>query len=105
MFGAYPTAQLDRAMELRWTRAGEAVYRKQEFPVLYTGVERLVPPRLLQRLLFAARRPASVGQLLDMLTGEGMAQEAATFLLLWALKQDLLERRAAPQPELPERPA
>lgn len=105
VFGAYPTAQLDRAMELRWTRAGEAVYRKQEFPVLYTGVERLVPPRLLQRLLFAARRPASVGQLLDMLTGEGMAQEAATFLLLWALKQDLLERRAAPQPELPERPA
>ncbi len=92
VFGAYPTAQLDRDMVLGWTRAGEAVYRKQEFPVFYTGVERLVPPRLLQRLLFAARRSAPVGQLLDMLVGEGMAREAASFLMLWALKQDLLER-------------
>lgn len=92
VFGGYPTAQLDGAMVLRWTRAGEAVYRKQEFPVLYTGVERLVPPARLQRLLFAARRPVAAGRLLDVLTEEGMAREAASFLLLWALKQDLLER-------------
>ncbi|MBG3876079.1 glycosyltransferase family 4 protein [Desulfovibrio oxamicus] len=92
VFGGYPTAQLDRTMELSWTRAGEAVYRKQEFPVLYTGVERLVPPMLLQRLLFAARRPVTAGRLLDVLTGDGMDGEAAGFLLLWALKQDLLER-------------
>ncbi|MDR3043019.1 MAG: glycosyltransferase family 4 protein [Desulfovibrio sp.] len=107
VFGGYPTAQLDGAMELRWTRVGEAVYRKREFPVLYTGVEALVPPARLQRLLFAARRPALAGQLLDMLTGEGMACEAATFLLLWALKQDLLERWASPKQERPpqqERP-
>lgn len=92
VFGAYPTALLDRDMMLCWTRAGQAVYRKQEFPVLYAGVDRQVPPALLQRMLFAARRPAPAGQLLDMLTGEGMGREAATFLLLWALKQDLLER-------------
>lgn len=92
VFGGYPTAQFDRAMAVRWTRAGEAVYRKQEFPVLYTGVERQVPPARLQRLLFAARHPVAAGQLLDVLTGEGMDDEAAGFLLLWALKQDLLER-------------
>lgn len=92
VFGGYPSAQLDRALELRWTRAGEAVYRKQEFPVLYAGVEAHVPPARLQRLLFAARRPVATGQLLDGLTGDGMDGEAAGFLLLWALKQDLLER-------------
>ena len=100
VFGSYPTARLDAGLQLRWTRAGEAVYRKQEFPVLYTGVERLVPPVLLQRLLFAARRPAPAGDLLDMLMAAGMAREAAGFLVLWALKQDLLERvRLAPQAE------
>lgn len=92
VFGAYPTTLLDRDMMLCWTRAGQAVYRKQEFPVLYAGVDRQVPPVLLQRMLFAARRAAPAGQLLDMLAGEGMARESATFLLLWALKQDLLER-------------
>ncbi|MEG6505268.1 glycosyltransferase family 4 protein [Nitratidesulfovibrio sp. 1201_IL3209] len=104
VFGAYPTALLDRDLMLRWTRAGEAVYRKQEFPVLYTGVERLVPPARLQRMLFAARRPAPAGQLLDLLTGEGMAREAAAFLVLWALKQDLLERERPPQPVHPTQP-
>ncbi|HEU6437629.1 MAG TPA: glycosyltransferase family 4 protein [Nitratidesulfovibrio sp.] len=92
VFGSYPTARLDAGLQLRWTRAGEAVYRKQEFPVLYTGIERQVPPVLLQRLLFAARRPVPAGDLLDMLMAAGMAREAASFLVLWALKQDLLER-------------
>lgn len=105
VFGAYPTALLDHDMTMRWTRAGEAVYRKQEFPVLYTGVERLVPPARLQRMLFAARRPVPAGQLLDLLAGEGMAREAATFLLLWALKQDLLERAQPAQAAEPTEPA
>lgn len=92
VFGTYPTGLLDHDLPVRWTRAGEAVYRKREFPVLYTGMEDLVPLAPLGRMLFGARRPVAAGRLLDMLTDEGMAREAAAFLLLWALKQDLLER-------------
>ncbi|MDR3074401.1 MAG: glycosyltransferase family 4 protein [Deltaproteobacteria bacterium] len=100
LFGGYYTRLLDEetasSLWVRWTAFGEAVYRGKDFPAIYAGVERLVSLEDLRRLLFRARKPARVADLLGVTNGSSgedgpTARERAAFLLLWALKHDLLE--------------
>lgn len=93
VFGGYYTRLLDASMLVCWTKFGEAVYRGRDFPAVYAGVERLVPHEALRKLLFAARRPVPVSSFL--LDGTPSPEgERAAFLVLWALKHDLLEEAA-----------
>ncbi len=95
VFAAYPTATLDEhsapALYLRQSRKGRAVYREQDFPILYAGIEANVLLAALRRLLVAARKPAAVSDLRAHLLREDISASAADFLILWACKQDLLE--------------
>lgn len=108
VFGGYYSALLTedvrRARQVRWTTSGEAVYRGLEAPVLYAGIERLVDMEKLKLLLFKARKPVFLAELLPRRTNADAApappvppippapeDERDAFLLLWALKQDLLE--------------
>jgi hypothetical protein len=95
LFGGYYSRLLDdavrRAMNVRWTQAGEAVYRGRDFPALYAGIERLVDLESLRRLLFRARKPVRVAALLAAAPASPQGEREA-FLVLWALKHDFLER-------------
>lgn len=108
IFGGYYsgllTDDLCGTRQVRWTTSGEAVYRGVEFPVFYAGIERLVDMEKLKLLLFKARKPVLLAELFPRRANASVApapavsalpptpeDERDAFLLLWALKQDLLE--------------
>ena len=95
LFAGHFELSLNENMRVRWSRAGEALYRGFEAPVFYAGVEKMLPPELQQQLLrglmFQARKPVSVGELVRHLNGAGRFGEQADFIVLWALKHDFLE--------------
>lgn len=101
-FSGYPTSTLSPDLPLRWSKTGEACYRQQDFPVIYAGIEHMVEPELLRRLLFQARKVRPAGDLMRFYAearNNGAAansmdiisEENASFIVLWALKHDLLE--------------
>lgn len=93
VFGHYTTAQLEPGLRLRTSAAGLAVYQQRDFPLVYGGLDGHVDLQALRGLLFAARRGQEAGALSDWLAANaGLEPEAAEFLLLWAMKQDYLER-------------
>lgn len=93
IFAGTPSARLSPELLLVWTRAGEAVFREREFPLIYGGVGDWVEPKTLRALIFLARKPTAAGDLLARIreAEPGLGQERAEFLLLWALKQDFIE--------------
>lgn len=92
-FAGYPTAGWDDALALRWSRTGEAVYRGQDFITVCAGLEGLVDPEHVSRLVFFARNALGAGALAaKVAAGCGLDAGQARFLVLWALKHDLLER-------------
>ncbi|MDR3358493.1 MAG: glycosyltransferase family 4 protein [Desulfovibrio sp.] len=98
IFSGYYTAQVDAPViqdkRLVWSKAGRAVYRRADFPVIYRLTERRIKPETLHKVLFAARRPITVAALRGVcrdLSPGGDTPEDEDFVLLWALKHDLLE--------------
>lgn len=93
------------AMPVRRTDAGEALYRGRLPLHHYAGMERLLDGEAVRRMLLAARRPVLASSLTRDLeasfTAQGapapIARERASFLLLWALKHDYLERADLPE--------
>ena len=79
--------------QVRWSRSGEAVYRGLDFPVIYQLVDADIRLEELKRLLFAARKPLALDELRRNLSDESGngPRTDRDFLLLWALKHDLLE--------------
>ncbi|MFV0422784.1 glycosyltransferase family 4 protein [Oleidesulfovibrio sp.] len=92
IFSKHPSAILDKNQTVQTSRAGQAVYRGHDHPVIYLAIEDRVPQNALRRVLFSARNPVSTKELLRNLAELGLTGERAWFLILWALKQDLLER-------------
>ena len=98
LFSGHYSATLDDPGQetrlLQWSRRGEAVYRGKDFPVLYTVIESGVPQEALKKLLFVARKPlplAALRTLAQRLREECKASGDTDFLLLWAIKHNLLE--------------
>jgi len=137
VFEKYPSGSLDDSQSVVMSATGQAVYRGQDFPVVYGGIEERINMDVLRKLLFCARKPVDVATLrLSVLAAlsqvhEGpyvtcsdkreelqtmehvqsshsgsklddvtmpenpfcmrLQVEKAMFLILWALKQDLLE--------------
>lgn len=93
VFGGHPSEALHPGLALRRTRAGEAVYRGQDHPVLYAPLEGRIVPEELRRLLLLARTEIAAGDLLRKAGDNlGLAPERAQALVLYALKHDFLER-------------
>ncbi|MDR1124562.1 MAG: glycosyltransferase family 4 protein [Deltaproteobacteria bacterium] len=83
-----------QSRRVRWSRSGEAVYRGLDFPVIYQLLDAEIKLEQLKRLLFAARRPLPLEELRRQCPAPAHGQGARAdrdFLLLWALKHDLLE--------------
>lgn len=90
VFGGYYTRLFDPGMIVRRTAFGDAVYRGKDFPAVYAGVERLVSFDEVRKLLFATRKGVAAASFLPE-GGPSPEGERAAFLVLWALKHDLLE--------------
>ena len=71
---------------LEVTELGRAVYRGQDFPVVYAGIEARIDLELMRKVLVWARHPLSWMALRQKSTCEDRL--AAT--VLWMLKGDLL---------------
>lgn len=96
IFEGYATESFGPQLALVWSRTGEAVYREQDFLTVYAGIESRVDADAVRRLVFFARKPLSATELLrKLMQAQGLALEDARFLILWALKHDLLERADA----------
>jgi glycosyltransferase involved in cell wall biosynthesis len=93
VFAGYPTARLDDAMRLVWTRTGQALYHRQDFPVIYEELNKEILEEPLRRLLYLARSGCPGLTLAKRLGAAmpGLDETAAVRHVLWALKQDLLE--------------
>jgi glycosyltransferase involved in cell wall biosynthesis len=96
LFQGYPTGTLSDAVRLTWSRTGRAVYRGQDYPVMYAGLGREIRPEAVKTLLFLARGGCPAATLAARLAAATPELDpfAARFHVLWALKQDLLEREA-----------
>ncbi|MBI4806681.1 MAG: glycosyltransferase family 4 protein [Desulfovibrio sp.] len=94
VFAGYPTASLDSSTNLVVSRFGSAVYRGQDFPLVYAGLEEIVDMDTVRSLLVLARKPRDADNLCVRLRGavSGLSIENAQALILWCLKHDLLER-------------
>lgn len=86
LFAGYPTRRLAEGDVLEATELGRAVYRGQDFPVVYAGIEGRIDLELMRKVLVWARRPLSWTALREKADGEDRL--AAT--VLWMLKGDLL---------------
>ncbi len=97
MFAGYPTQVLSDAVRLVWSRAGRAVYRGRDFPLVYEGLGGEISPTALRTLLFLARGGCPGRMLAARLAAAEPSLDlfAAAFHVVWALKQDLLEKEAS----------
>ncbi len=97
VFAGYPTTQISDAVRLTWSRTGQAVYRQRDFPLLYAGMDAEISLEAVHTLLFLARSGCPALTLAKRLAAAEPAldAQAARFHVLWALKQDLLEKVTA----------
>ena len=95
VFAAYPTERFDPGMMLAASRAGQAVARGQEFPVIYAGLTGRIEAESLRALCVLCRKPLPADEAAGRLQAAlpGLSAEAAQAYVLFALKHDLLERR------------
>ncbi|MEL7639737.1 MAG: glycosyltransferase family 4 protein [Solidesulfovibrio sp.] len=94
VFAGYPGALLSDDVCLCWSRAGQAVYRQRDFPVIYQGLAGEISPTALRTLLFLARSGCPGLTLAARLAAAepGLDAFAARRHVVWALKQDLLQK-------------
>ncbi|MFP5259979.1 MAG: glycosyltransferase family 4 protein [Acidobacteriota bacterium] len=94
VFAGHPSGRLDDGVRLTWSRAGQALYKRQDFPVIYKELDQEIRPDALRILVFLARSGCPGLTLAKRLAAAvpGLDVQAATFHVLWALKQDLLEK-------------
>lgn len=93
VFAAHPSRHFGPELRVRWSQTGQAVYRGRDAAPVYAGVQALLDPEALRTALFLARAPIAATTLAERLAAaKELDAEQARFLVLWALKQDLLER-------------
>ncbi|EFL53035.1 glycosyl transferase group 1 [Solidesulfovibrio fructosivorans JJ]] len=95
VFAGYPSEILSDAVRLTWSRAGRAVYRGQDFPVIYAGMAGDISLAALRTLLFLSRSGCPGLTLAARLAAAEPELDAAAarYHVVWAFKQDLLERQ------------
>ncbi len=93
-FAAHPTRTGLAGLSLVCGRAGEALRRGQEHPLIYAGVAHVVTADRVRALLVLARKAVDGKNLCARLMAAepSLDAESAEFLILWALKHGFLER-------------
>lgn len=86
IFAGYPSRRLREEDVLEVTELGRAVYRGQDFPVVYAGIEDRIDLELMRKVLVWARRPMPWADLREKAAGE----DRLVATVLWMLKGDLL---------------
>lgn len=86
IFAGYPSRRLVQGDVLEVTELGRAVYRGQDFPVVYAGIEARIDLELMRKVLVWARRPLSWTALREKAEGE----DHLVATVVWMLKGDLL---------------
>lgn len=94
VFAAYPTRALGAGMALVQSRLGRAVYRGQDFPIIYEGVAGRIRQDAVKAVLVLARAGLDATVLCAKFVEAvpGLDEEDAMAHVLWCLKHDLLER-------------
>lgn len=97
VFAGYPSENLSDAVRLTWSRAGQAVYRKRDFPVVYAGLGEEISLSALRTLLFLSRSGCPGRTLAARLAAAEPTLDAfaARRHVVWALKQDLLQKESS----------
>lgn len=92
LFEGYPSQKLED-VRVQWSASGQAVYRGHDFVSIYRAVMHRVTLEDVKKVAFMARKPMS-GTALAAKIGEILEKcdEDARFLVLWCLKNDILER-------------
>jgi len=86
IFAGYPSRRLGDDDMLELTALGRAVYRGQDYPVVYAGIEGRVDLELMRRVLVWVRNPLAWKSLREKADGaHGLAST-----VMWMLKGDLL---------------
>lgn len=85
LFAGYPSRRLDDEHVLETTELGWAVYRQDDFPVVYAGIDERVDLELMRRILVQARRSITWKKLQG---GQPSARMRST--VMWMLKNDYL---------------
>ncbi|MBU1001308.1 MAG: glycosyltransferase family 4 protein [Proteobacteria bacterium] len=92
LFGGYASNRLDEFV-VQWSASGQAVYRGHDFVSIYRAIAHRVNLEDVKKVAFMARKPLSGPKLaLKVMEILGKSEEDAQFLVLWCLKNDLLER-------------
>lgn len=93
VFGHYPTRKISPSLKVATGESGHAVYRKQDFPLIYKGMERTIDHELIRKITFFARKPLSVRDLSERIhsVAPDMPAEEIESNILWCLKHDILE--------------
>ena len=104
LFSGHPSAGFSADADLsggplwlRTTARGERVRAGREFCVVWPGLELCMDGVEFRRLLVQARHPVRADELIRRACPPGRSVEGARFTLLWALKNDLLERVEEPR--------
>nr|WP_029898620.1 glycosyltransferase family 4 protein [Desulfohalovibrio reitneri] len=93
VFADFPSQSGLTGTTLVWSGYGRAVYQGRDFPLIYGGLSHVVTPELVKALLFRARKPMDGAELAALLAAtQQLSADEAESLVVWALKQDLLER-------------
>jgi len=92
VFAGYPSRRLGEGDALEITALGRAVYRRQDFPVVYAGIEERIDLELMRKVLVWARQPLSWAMLREKAEGE----DRLTATVMWMLKGDLLRVSSTP---------
>ncbi|HCR11918.1 MAG TPA: glycosyl transferase, partial [Solidesulfovibrio sp.] len=97
VFAGYPVEALSDAVRLTWSRAGRAVYHNRDYPIVYAGLGEEISLAAVRTLLFLARGGCPGLTLAARLAAAEPSLDlwAARFHVVWALKQDLLEKEAS----------
>lgn len=93
VFGHYTSRGLHPETVVRAGRTGTAVYRGQDNPVIYAGLDGFVDEAMVRKLPFVARKPVAVAALVATLREmfDTLDEEGAQILVLWGIKHDILE--------------
>jgi len=92
IFSHYPSRILNENELVKWSKLGQRIYKGQDFPVVYAGVNEFIQEDCLRMLLFLTRGPISIKKLvLRLCAAKELNSEMAKYLIFWSLKQGLLE--------------
>ena len=97
IFAGYPSRRLAEGDVLEVTELGRAVYRGQDFPVIYAGIEDRIDLELMRKVLVWARRPLSWKSLRE----KADAADRLASTVVWMLKGDLLRVSAKSESSRP----